>query len=110
MSKRRKKTRGNPAKQDAVRLAAASAYDELTMFMRQMGEEAMEKARGAVLARGATEAEIDELLRQARLRIAYEALEVGQMGVFEWVIAPVVNEFELMEKFFAKAEELGMES
>jgi hypothetical protein len=108
VSRKRKKPSRNPAKIAQVREAAESAMGEFTHAMRSLGEDALERARQAVLDAGATEEQVDQLMRMARARIAWEALEIGQVQVFEWVMAPVANELELLDQLYDKAVELKL--
>lgn len=110
MSKKRKITRGNPARQDRINQAKQSAQGELANYMRTLGSEALDKTRQEVIDAGASEFLADKLLRMARLRIAWEALEAGAPQVFEWVMEPVVDEIEIMGIMTAleeKADEIG---
>lgn len=107
MSKRRKKTRGNPAKHRPNRIPVPGAYDEFLGFMRTTAENGIDDARQSLLDAGATDEQIDRLMRVHRCRIAYEALEIGDVDLFEWLVAPVANELE-MRQLIEKAEDLGM--
>jgi len=111
MSKRRKTTRGNPARRDRVNKARASAYGELTQYMRTIGSEALDTARQEVIDAGASEFQADKLMRLMRLRIAWEALEAGAPQVFEWVMEPVADEADIlgiMGLLGDKTDEIGM--
>lgn len=110
MSKKRKTTRGNPQRQDRIEAARIGAYQEFTAHMRTIGSEALEVTRNEVIAAGASEFLVDKLLRMARLRIAWEALEAGAPQVFEWVMEPVVDEMDIMgimHQLGEKADEIG---
>lgn len=107
MSKRRKKTRGNPAKADQSRIQVLGDYGGFLPYMRQVAEDGIDDARQNLLKAGATEDQIDTLMRVHRCRIAYEALEVGDFDTFERVVAPIQNEIEIRQ-FISRAEELGM--
>jgi hypothetical protein len=108
MSKRRKTTRGNPAKADQIRIEAQGAWDDFMEFMRDSVESGMDKARKELLEAGASEEQIDRLMRVHRCRIAYEALEAGDVHGFERITAPVANEIEI-QQLIGKANELGMD-
>lgn len=107
MSKRRKKTRGNPAKDEQLRRQAVTTSREFLDFMRDSAEDGIDGAREALLEAGATDEQIDRLMRVHRCRIAYEALEIGDIDTFERVLAPVTNELEV-RALIDKANDLGM--
>ncbi len=110
MSRKRKVTRGNPARQDRIRKAGLDAYTQFAEHMRTIGSEALDAARQEVIDAGASEFQADKLLRMARLRIAWEALEAGAPQVFEWVMEPVVDEMDIMgimHQLSDKADEIG---
>lgn len=110
MSRKRKITRGNPARKDLINQARQGAYDEFAMHMRTIGSEALDNARQEVIEAGASEFQADKLLRMARLRIAWEALEAGAPQVFEWVMEPVMAEMDIMgimHQLGEKADEIG---
>jgi D-mannonate dehydratase len=96
VSRKRKKNSTNPAKTGRFLGPNARAeWEEFTSGLRDITEKAMDESRQALLDLGASEEQIDTLLRVQRCRIGYEALEIGQVEVFNWVVAPVSNEIDI---------------
>lgn len=95
MSRKRKKNSGNPARRGPIPASMKAEWLEYVGGLKDLAEAAMDKARRELLEAGATENQIDMLMRTHRCRIGYEALEIGQVEVFDWVVAPVANEIDI---------------
>lgn len=108
MSKRRKKNSVNPAKAAQEREEAGRAYEEFMAFMKQTAEDGMDKVLEDLQNEGASDASVEQLIRMMRCRVAYEALEAGDVDGFERITAPIADALDVMG-LFDKAEELGME-
>lgn len=111
MSKKRKKTGGNPAnrhRHTADCSHSNPAYDEFVAMLAQMADDALADSGNALIEAGATWEQVEAHRRAMRCKIAAEGMEAGSVEIFEWVMGPILNEIEFM-KIIEKAEEMGME-
>lgn len=107
MSKKRKKNSVNPARAALRREQARQDWQELLGFMGVTAEQGLEECRKDLLGSGATEEQIDQLMRLHRCRMAYEALEAGDVEAWDRLMAPLGNEQEVRQ-MIDKGNELGI--